>query len=92
MFVKPEYQKQGIGTALLRWGFNEFDLEKETVWLNTQMRGRNVYRRYGWESVEHLDIDLSEWGGKLRGFGIHRSHSMLRKPGIFTKIEGIMDE
>lgn len=90
--MKPEYQKQGIGTALLRWGFKEFDLEKEKVWIQTQMRGRNVYRRYGWEEVDHLNIDLSEWGGKLRGFGVHRSPCMLRQPGPFEKIDGIVDE
>ena len=60
LFVKPKHQSRGIGTELLRYGFAEFGLEKETIWLSTQMRGRNVYRKYGWEDVENIDIDMSE--------------------------------
>ena len=92
LHVLPQYQRQGIGSGLLRWGFEEFDLEKEKVWLQTQMRGRNVYRRYGWVDVDYLDIDLSRWGGEMRGWGMHRSPCMLRAPGSFIKIEGTVDE
>ena len=81
-----------MGSALLRWGFEKFDLEMEKIWIQTQMRGRNVYRRYGWVDVENLDVDLSEWGGKMRGFGMHRSPCMLRQPGKFERIEGIVNE
>jgi hypothetical protein len=77
---------------LLRWGFKQYGLEKEKVWLNTQMHGRNIYRRFGWVDVEFFDVDLVEWGGKYRGFGIHRTPLMLRQPGEFRKIEGIVDE
>jgi GNAT superfamily N-acetyltransferase len=92
LFVKPEWQRRGIGSALLRWGFAEFGLEKQLVWLTTQMRGRNIYRKYGWVDVEYVDVDLSEWGGRYRGFGIHRSPLMLRQPGELKEIEGIVEE
>ncbi|MCJ1472986.1 hypothetical protein MMC13_001635, partial [Lambiella insularis] len=92
LHVLPEYQRMGIGSALLEWGFQQFNLEKEKVWLGTQMRGRNLYRRYGWEDVDHVDIDLSDWGGKYRGYGIHRSPLMLRQPGRFQRVEGIANE
>ncbi|MCJ1246111.1 hypothetical protein MMC30_003316 [Trapelia coarctata] len=92
LFVKPEYQRQGIGSELLRWGFATFGLEKHLVWLTTQMRGRNIYRKYGWVDVDHVDVDMSEWGGKLRGFGVHRSPLILRQPGELNKIYGIVEE
>ena len=91
LHVHPKYQKQGIGTALLRWGFEQFDLEKEKIWIQTQMRGRNVYRKFGWVDVENFDIDLSRWGGEMRGYGMHRSPSMLRHPGKFERIDGVSD-
>ena len=86
LFVKPQHQRRGIATEMLRYGFAEFDLEKNLIWLSTQMRGRDFYRKYGWENVDNVDIDLSEWGGKYCGFGIHRSPLMLRQPGKFKKI------
>ena len=88
----PEYQRLGLGSALLEWGFRSFGLETETVYIGTQMRGRNLYRKYGWEDVDYVDIDLSEWGGKLRGYGVHRSPIMLRRPGRFVRIDGFVNE
>ncbi|MCJ1385137.1 hypothetical protein MMC17_008256 [Xylographa soralifera] len=92
LHVLPEYQRQGIGTALLAWGFEAFGLEREIVYIGTQMRGRNLYRRYGWVDVAFVDVDLSEWGGKLRGYGVHRSPIMLRQPGEFVRLEGVVNE
>ncbi|MCJ1433709.1 hypothetical protein MMC27_003073 [Xylographa pallens] len=92
LHVLPEYQRQGIGTALLQWGFEAFGLEREVVYIGTQMRGRNLYRRYGWVDVGFVDVDLREWGGKLRGFGVHRSPVMLRQPGGWGRVEGVVDE
>ena len=92
LHVLPKYQRQGIGTALLKWGFERFGLESEKVWIQTQMRGRNVYRRWGWTDVENFDVDLSRWAGPMKGFGVHRSPSMLRVPGKFERVEGIVNE
>ncbi|MCJ1285559.1 hypothetical protein MMC26_004900 [Xylographa opegraphella] len=92
LHVLPEYQRQGIGTALLAWGFETFGLERELVYIGTQMRGRNLYRRYGWVDAGFVDVDLREWGGQLRGYGIHRSPVLLREPGRFVRVEGVVDE
>ncbi|KAH6666985.1 acyl-CoA N-acyltransferase [Halenospora varia] len=83
LYVLPEYQRKGIGSAILRWGFERYALEKETVFIQTFMGAQGMYARYGWEVVDATVIDLAEWGGELRGFGLHRSPQMIRQPGPF---------
>lgn len=77
---------------MLRWAFAEYGLEEKLVWLATMMDGRNYWRRYGWKDVDCVEVDLAEWGGKDRGFGLHKSPMMLRQPGKLVKIEDITNE
>ena len=78
--VLPEFQRMGIGSALLTYGLETLGANKRTIWLVTQMRGRELYRKFGFEDVDVLDIDLSEYAGPHRGFGLHRNICMIRKP------------
>ena len=87
LFVKPGYQRKGIGERLLRWGFEKLELDKEEIWLTTQMPGREFYRRFGWEDIDAVDMDLSTYLGKYKGFGVHRTVFMMRKPGNLVKSE-----
>jgi hypothetical protein len=41
---------------------------------------RELYLSHGWEDVGFVDIDLSEWRGRNRGYGWYRSEAMIRKP------------
>jgi len=61
--VEPEYQRQGIGSEVLRWGFAEPGLETHLFWLTTQMQGQNSYRNDGWVEVDQADVDISEGVG-----------------------------
>jgi hypothetical protein len=54
--------------------------------------GRNVYRRYDWADVDCVDVDMVESGGRHRGFGVHKSPALLRQPGEWKKIDGLIDE
>ena len=85
LFVKPGYQRRGIGETMLRWGFKQLELDKEQIWLTTQILGREFYRKFGWEDVDAVDTDLSTYLGKYRGFGIHRTVFMVREPGDLAK-------
>ena len=87
MHVLPEYQQRGIGTELLKWLFKTYSLDKELIWVNTQLRGRNyLYSKFGWQDMEVIDIDLSKYLGKGNGFGMHRSVGMLRHPGELKRV------
>ena len=72
---------------MLKWGFATLGLDKQEVWLTTQMLGRGFYRKFGWQDVDAVDMDLSEYLGELRGFGIHRTACLVRYPGPWKSIE-----
>ncbi|CAG8949308.1 hypothetical protein HYFRA_00004934 [Hymenoscyphus fraxineus] len=83
LYVLPLYQRKGIGSALLRWGFHTYGLEKETVFVQTFMGSREIYAKYGWQEVDATEINLAEWAGDGMGFGVHRSPQMIRQPMSF---------
>lgn len=81
LMVHPSHQRHGIGSALLLHGFNTLGADKVPIWLITQMRGRNLYARFGFEDVDVLDVDFAEYMGPWRGYGVHRNICMVRQPG-----------
>lgn len=81
LMVHPAYQRKGIGSAMLQYGFETLGADKVLIWLITQMRGRDLYQKFGFEDVDVLDIDFSEYTGPYRGFGVHRNICMVRQPG-----------
>ena len=81
LMILPAYQRKGIGSELLRWILGNTELDKWPAWLAAQPKGRELYRKFGWEDVDNFDIDLSEWADPLSGYGLHRSALMIRPPG-----------
>lgn len=82
LHVVPTHQRRGIGSALLKYGLDTLGAGALPVWLGTQMRGRNLYLKWGFEDVDSVDIDLTEFGGEWCGYGVHRSPCMLRMPEL----------
>ena len=78
--VLPLFQRQGIGSALFRYGLDHLGADEVPIWLVTQMRGRKMYLRLGFHDIEVIDVDLSEYAGPWQGFGIQRNICMLRQP------------
>ena len=79
--VLPAHQRKGIGSAMLRHGFEKLGAAEVPIWLITQMNGHELYKKFGFEEVEVVDVDLSEYTGLYRGYGVYRSICMLRQPG-----------
>ena len=79
--VLPSYQRTEIGTALVRYGFEELGAGALLIWLVTQVRGRRIHKTLGFEDVDVVDVDFSESMGKYQGFGVHRNIYMIRQPG-----------
>jgi GNAT superfamily N-acetyltransferase len=67
MVVDPAYQHQGIGQALLQWGFEQADRESLEVYLESSDDGLRLYEKNGFELVgwNVLPDEQSE-GGSLK--------------------------
>ena len=87
--VHPSHQRRGIGSALLQHGFHTLGADTVPIWLITQMCGRNLYAKFGFEDVDVLDVDFAEYMGPYRGYGVHRNICMVRQPGGRARVEGI---
>ncbi|KAI9757778.1 MAG: hypothetical protein M4579_003314 [Chaenotheca gracillima] len=81
LMVLPAWQRRGVGSAMIRWAFENLRLDSMPVWLNAQLDGYPLYQKFGWKDVETIDIDLSDWAGPSRGYGQHRTVCMIREPG-----------
>jgi len=83
--VAPKYQGRGIGSKLLDHCLEIADRERLPAWLSAFPGSHNLYLRFGFEDVEHQDIDLNKWDNyRFRGFGIYRQYCMARQPQTKT--------
>ena len=87
LMVLPAWQRKGIGSAMFQYGFKELEADQLPIWLITQMRGRAMYQKFGFEDVGVLDIDFGEYIGSYRGFGVYRSVCMVRQPSEVLRSE-----
>lgn len=87
LMVLPEYQRKGIVSAMFRYAFDNLGANEVPIWIVTQMRGRAMYLRLGFQDVDVIDVDLSEYAGPWQGFGVQRNICMLRQPGGITASE-----
>lgn len=87
LMVLPSFQRNGIGSALFRHGFENLGADEVPIWIVTQMRGRAMYLKFGFQDLDVIDVDLSEYAGPWQGFGVHRNICMLRQPGGVANCE-----
>lgn len=78
--VHPEYQRCGVGLALLRYGLNDLNMRSETVLVNSLFPVQDLYKKFGWEVIGEIEADLSDWAGKNVGFGPYKNVIMAREP------------
>lgn len=82
--MRIDRQGQGIGKQIVEWLYERYGLEKEVVIVQTRAMSEGFYEKLGWRTVSCTEVDLAEWGGKGRGYGMHRSPQMVR----VLKLEG----
>ena len=80
LYVRIDWHGHGIGRDLVEYVYSKYDLDKELVIVQTRAVSEGFYAKLGWVTADSTDIDLSEWGGKGMGYGLHRSPQMLRYP------------
>ena len=84
LVTHPDYERRGVGTALIQQAIAKADADSVPCWLESTSIGHGLYNREGFGDVGNLEIDLSEFapGGKSvkRGWGIWEAIYMVRLP------------
>ncbi|RDW88379.1 hypothetical protein BP6252_00411 [Coleophoma cylindrospora] len=59
--VAPQYQHQGVGQAMLKWGAEVADKSGVFTWVHSSESAWKTYEKAGFEVIGCLDIDLDAW-------------------------------
>lgn len=73
----PEYQGRGCAGMLLQWGVEKADAAGRKCYLEATPAAYGAYRKYGWETVDEIMIDLQDYQ--------HRIKVMMREPKVEEK-------
>lgn len=65
MIVKPGYQRQGIGSLLLKDGLDIADAAGLPVWLGSSESGYGLYLRNHFKLEGEKTMDLKKYGGDI---------------------------
>ncbi|KAF2877787.1 hypothetical protein BDV95DRAFT_480223 [Massariosphaeria phaeospora] len=63
------HQRRGAGGRLVEWGVRRADEAGVQCWVEASPMGEGLYKRWGFERVAEVGVDLGEWGvgeGELR--------------------------
>ena len=64
LYVAPEYQGQGIGSALMRYGTEKADQDAVFCWVSSSDSGTKAYEANGFQTVETFTVDLDKYAKK----------------------------
>jgi len=62
--VDPNFQGQGIGTALVSWATKKAEEVGTYLWVHSSEAGWRTFKKCGLEEVGRLEVDLDEWAKK----------------------------
>ncbi|KAF3907053.1 hypothetical protein AA313_de0208847 [Arthrobotrys entomopaga] len=62
LVTRPEYQYQGVGSQLVRWGVDRADTRKLACWCHASPAGNQLYLKAGFQEVGSNDYDLGAFG------------------------------
>ena len=89
LYTEPSFQRQGMGSALVKYGNQLADQASLPIFLQAPPVAYPMYAKHGFETDQYLDVDLREWvpGGKSneKGYGNYRYRYMLRLPRTLPK-------
>ena len=64
LYVRPEYQRKGLGSRLVQWGIEKADELGLPGYVEGTDKGTGLYLKFGFEEVARNSVDLVPWGGK----------------------------
>ena len=78
LVVHPSYQRQGLGSLLIREGLAAADRDIARTYIEASPAGLELYKRHGWVQVDEIVLDMSLYGGH----GMANERVMMREPGV----------
>jgi len=85
LMTDPQYQRRGIGTAMLKWGHEKSDKDRVPAVLIASPVGHPLYLSMGWKEVSTpIQIELKDWVPYAKygdqGWGMYKFYCHLRLP------------
>lgn len=71
----PDYQRKGLGAALVQWGLEQAEKDGVPVYLEATPMGAFLYKKLGFEEVDEVDLTRFMLDGKE-----YKIVSMLKRP------------
>ena len=68
LYVRPEYQRQGLGGLLVAFGVHEADKLGLAAYTEATPEGLGLYLKHGFKEVDRVTVDLEQWGGPKGDF------------------------
>ncbi|KAI1753326.1 acyl-CoA N-acyltransferase [Xylaria castorea] len=65
LIVSPSHQSKGVGSALIRHGNDIADKLGLCTWVHSSHQAYEAYKKFGFEAVRELDIDLDEYAPRV---------------------------
>ena len=89
LFTDPSFQQQGMGSALVKHGNQLADQVSLPIFVQALPFSYPVHAKHGYETVQHLDVDLTKWipGAESsdKGYGNYRFRYMVRLPSMLSE-------
>ncbi|KAJ5152211.1 hypothetical protein N7492_010506 [Penicillium capsulatum] len=63
LYVRPEYQRRGLGGALVGHMVQRADQLGLPAYLESSTVGYSLYTRYGFKEIDRVIVNLAAWGG-----------------------------
>jgi GNAT superfamily N-acetyltransferase len=64
LYVRPEYQRKGIGGKLVEWGVQRARELGVIAYTEASVQGKELYLRHGFKEVDSVRVEFESWGGK----------------------------
>jgi GNAT superfamily N-acetyltransferase len=68
LYVRPEFQRKGLGSRLVKWGVEKADEIGLPAYTEGSTKGMQLYLSYGFKEVDRVTVDLEKWGGSKGEF------------------------
>ena len=58
--IDPQYQKKGVGSALVEWGVEKADEMKVEAVVESSVFGKGLYEKHGYKFVKYVRLEVPE--------------------------------